>query len=337
VRIKNHEKKELGWPNRRTEQSGRAQRSLSARENRSFTRKPILTTPGADGWAGTEICPAGKPNQEEIGALKKIRPAENQIKRRQLEQEPNSEASSWRWRPGMKTPAGKRRWGEIEEQQRPSTTAKGSLWLGDGRKPTLKTKTGEQMSTPAVNRKTNSNRPAWPGEIGARNHHKACHRSPLPWTEKQIPRPVRRNRGEKSLQRLPLVLWARKPSTDFEGKSKKTVTIILRLNYWKIIDFDFEVQLKNSWSSSLRVRYRSHTASPDIPIVWSSSTRPVWPSSIVYIRSPNPVMIFIAVWHAAPATCKRDSPNKTKIKVKQQKYPEFKFKTHQINDSSRLN
>jgi hypothetical protein len=36
-------------------------------------------------------------------------------------------------------------------------------------------------------------------------------------------------------------------------------------------------------------------------------------------------------------TSKRDSPNETKIKEKKQNYPGFKFKPHQVNDSSQSN
>jgi hypothetical protein len=44
--------------------------------------------------------------------------------------------------------------------------------------------------------------------------------------------------------------------------------------------------------------------------------------------------------HLSPAhheTSKRDSPHDTRIKVKQPKCPRFKFKPHQVNDSSQSN
>jgi hypothetical protein len=46
------------------------------------------------------------------------------------------------------------------------------------------------------------------------------------------------------------------------------------------------------------------------------------------------------ILHLSPAhheTSKHDSPHDTKIKVKQLKYPEFKFKPRQVNDSSQSN
>jgi hypothetical protein len=47
-----------------------------------------------------------------------------------------------------------------------------------------------------------------------------------------------------------------------------------------------------------------------------------------------------AMPHLPPAhheTSKRDSPNKTRIKVKQTNCPGFEFKPHQVNDSSQSN
>jgi hypothetical protein len=53
-------------------------------------------------------------------------------------------------------------------------------------------------------------------------------------------------------------------------------------------------------------------------------------------------MILITAHHAAPTTAhhetsKRDSPNKTKIKVKQPNRPGFEFNPHQVNDLSQSN
>jgi hypothetical protein len=41
--------------------------------------------------------------------------------------------------------------------------------------------------------------------------------------------------------------------------------------------------------------------------------------------------------HAQHETSKHDSPHEIRIKVKQSKYPEFKLKPHQVNDSSQSN
>jgi hypothetical protein len=80
---------------------------------------------------------------------------------------------------------------------------------------------------------------------------------------------------------------ADKPSSAwFWGSNQKTVAVILRpkLSNWscsfeaqteKLADLGFETQLKNSCPSSTCARYRPHTASPDLPIIRSPSTRSV--------------------------------------------------------------
>jgi hypothetical protein len=64
----------------------------------------------------------------------------------------------------------------------------------------------------------------------------------------------------------------------------------------------------------------------------------VRPSSVLCIRSSTPATVLIAARHThmPPAhheISKRDSPNETKIKEKQN-YPEFEFKPRRVNDSS---
>jgi hypothetical protein len=88
--------------------------------------------------------------------------------------------------------------------------------------------------------------------------------------------------------------------------------VVLRSNQWQTVDLGFEAQPRNSRSLSPRARCRSHTASPDLLIVWLPSTRPVRPSSVLCTRSPTPVTILAAARHVAPAhreTSKRDYPN----------------------------
>jgi hypothetical protein len=92
-------------------------------------------------------------------------------------------------------------------------------------------------------------------------------------------------------------------SSSFETKPLTSVSVVLKPNHWEIVDFGFEAQLRNPRSSSPRARCRLHTVSSDLPIVWPPSTRPVRPSSILYTRSPTPVMILIAVCHATSVTC----------------------------------
>jgi hypothetical protein len=48
-------------------------------------------------------------------------------------------------------------------------------------------------------------------------------------------------------------------------------------------------------SSSLRARCRPHTASPDLPIIRSPSTRPVRPSPFLCTRYPTPTTILVTV------------------------------------------
>jgi hypothetical protein len=102
--------------------------------------------------------------------------------------------------------------------------------------------------------------------------------------------------------------------TGFEAKPEKIIPVVLRPNHWQLvlvvlrpnhwqtIDLGFEAQPINSRSSSPRARCRSHTAPPDLSIVWPPSTWPVWPSSVLCTRSPTPATILIAIRHATPTT-----------------------------------
>jgi hypothetical protein len=131
-------------------------------------------------------------------------------------------------------------------------------------------------------------------------------------------------------------------ATSFEAKPEKTDLVVLRSNHWQTIVLGFEAQPRSTRSSSPCARCRPHMTSPDLPIVQPPSTRPVRPSLVLCTRSPTPATILVAARHTAHVTCnhetsKRDSPNKTKIKVKQPKCPGFEFKPRQVNDSSQTN
>jgi hypothetical protein len=96
-------------------------------------------------------------------------------------------------------------------------------------------------------------------------------------------------------------------------------------------------------SSSPRSRSRPHTAPSDLSTARPLSTRPVRPSPVLCTRSPTHAMILVIARHAAPTTCtSRDKQtrfskrNKGKRKTKGN-YPGFKFKPHQVNDSSQSN
>jgi hypothetical protein len=83
----------------------------------------------------------------------------------------------------------------------------------------------------------------------------------------------------------------------------QTVYVVLRSNHWQTVDLGFEAQPRNLSSSSPRARYRPHTTSPDLLIIWPLSIRPVWPSLVLCTRSPTPTTILITACHAAPVTC----------------------------------
>jgi hypothetical protein len=129
-------------------------------------------------------------------------------------------------------------------------------------------------------------------------------------------------------------------TTGFEAKPVKTVPVVLRPNHWQTVDVGFEAQPRNSFSSSHYAWCRPHTASPDLPIVRSLSTGPVpdHPQSfalgllLLPRLSSLPAMPLLPPAHQETSKC--DSPNETKIKVKQLKCPRFKFKPHQVNDIS---
>jgi hypothetical protein len=132
-------------------------------------------------------------------------------------------------------------------------------------------------------------------------------------------------------------------AASFEVKPAKIVWVVLRLNHSQTVNLGFEAQPRNPRSSSLCVRCRPHTAPPDLSITWPPSTWHVWPSPVLCTRSTIPAMILIAARHATPATCtlwdkqRRFSKwNKDKRKTKWN-YSGFKFKPHQVNNSSQSN
>jgi hypothetical protein len=132
-------------------------------------------------------------------------------------------------------------------------------------------------------------------------------------------------------------------TTSFEAKPAKTVRVVLKPSHSQIVDLRFEAQPRNPRSSSPRARCRPHTAPPDLLIAQPPSTRPVQPSPVLCRRSPIPATILVTTRHAAPTTCTpRDKQprfsnrNNDKRKTKQNN-PGFKFKPHQVNDSSQSN
>jgi hypothetical protein len=70
----------------------------------------------------------------------------------------------------------------------------------------------------------------------------------------------------------------------FDVQTKKHVLLVLSSNDWQSVDLRFEAKPRNSRSSSPYARCISHTASSDLPIVRSPSTRAV----LGYPRSSAP-------------------------------------------------
>jgi hypothetical protein len=129
-------------------------------------------------------------------------------------------------------------------------------------------------------------------------------------------------------------------ATGFEAKLAKTVRVVSRPNHSQTVDLGFEAQPRNPLSSSPCARCRPHIAPLDLLIARPPSTWPVWPSPVLCTMSPTLATILVAARHAAPATCTpRDKQtrfskrNKDKRKTKGN-YLGFKFKPHQVNDSS---
>jgi hypothetical protein len=62
-------------------------------------------------------------------------------------------------------------------------------------------------------------------------------------------------------------------TTSFEAKPGETVPVVFRPNHSQTVDLGFGAQPRNPPSSSPCAWYRSHTASPDLPIARPSITR----------------------------------------------------------------
>jgi hypothetical protein len=120
--------------------------------------------------------------------------------------------------------------------------------------------------------------------------------------------------------------------------------MVLRPNHWQTIATGFEAKPGNPrFSSPPRVRYGSHTMSPDLLVIRPPSTRLVpdhprssTPSLLLMPRSSSlPAML-----HSLPThheTSKHVSPHRiTEPGFIQPKCAEFKFKLKQVNYSSHI-
>jgi hypothetical protein len=86
--------------------------------------------------------------------------------------------------------------------------------------------------------------------------------------------------------------------------NQETVIVILRLNYRQTVAINFEAKPENPrFSSPPRVWCRSHMVSPDLPIVWSLSTRLVpdhpWSSASSLLLLPRSLSLF-TMSHSPP-------------------------------------
>jgi hypothetical protein len=148
----------------------------------------------------------------------------------------------------------------------------------------------------------------------------------------------------------------RKPSTTLVLRSnwEKLLPLVLRANWRKPSQW-FWCQT-NDKPSTLDLRLNQETRVPRLhmhitdrtqrhPTSWSPGHRV--PDLCDYPWSSTPGLLLLPrssslhdMPHLPPAhheTSKRDSPNQTKIKVKQTNHPRFEFKPRQVNDSSQSN
>jgi hypothetical protein len=116
-------------------------------------------------------------------------------------------------------------------------------------------------------------------------------------------------------------------TTDFEAKLAKTVRVVLRPNHSQTIDLGFEAQPRNPCSSSPRARCHPISRLPGYRVPdlcdhpWSSA-----PGLLLLPRFSS----LHAMPHLPPAhheTSKRDSPNKTKGKEKQNEQSRIQIQT----------
>jgi hypothetical protein len=147
-------------------------------------------------------------------------------------------------------------------------------------------------------------------------------------------------RNQQTEVRLVLRLKLRNCRDNFKTQITKSELLVLRPKP-ETIDLGFEAQPRNSRSSSSCVRYGPHTASPDLLIIRPPSTRHV----IDHPRSSTPDLLLLprfsslsVMSHLSPThheISKRNSPNKTRIKVKLSKCL-IQIQTRHVNDSSHI-
>jgi hypothetical protein len=105
------------------------------------------------------------------------------------------------------------------------------------------------------------------------------------------------------------------PCEWFWSQTTRTVATGFASKLREIIDLGFQAEPRNLHSLSPYAWYWSHTASPDLSIVWPSSTRCVfdhlWSSASGFLLLPRssslPVMSHLSPTHHE--TTKRDSPH----------------------------
>jgi hypothetical protein len=156
-------------------------------------------------------------------------------------------------------------------------------------------------------------------------------------------------------------------ATGFEAKPEKTVPVVLRSNHWQTVAISFEARTDEKpsewfWGqtthkpSTLVLRLNQEICAPHLHVhgadhTWHHPTS--WlpghrvPDLCDHSWSSVPGLLLLPWFsslyamphlpHAHHETSKHDSPNETKIKVKQTNRPRFEFKPRQVNNSSQSN
>jgi hypothetical protein len=158
-------------------------------------------------------------------------------------------------------------------------------------------------------------------------------------------RPKPRNRhgdfvGQITKPQLPVLRPKPGNSSEwFWGQSTRIIATGFEAKPRETIDHGFEAEPRNPRSSSPYARCRPHTTSPNLSIVQPPSTRPV----LDHPRSFTPSLLLLprslslhAMPHLSPTHhegSKHVSPHKIGSRVEPPKFPGFKFKPWQVNDS----
>jgi hypothetical protein len=122
-------------------------------------------------------------------------------------------------------------------------------------------------------------------------------------------------------------------TTGFEAKLEKTISLVLRSNPWQTVNLG--LRLNQDGANHTWCHPTSRSFDHQVPDLCDHSRS----SASDLLLLPRSSLLH-AISHLPPAhhkTSKHNSPNETKIKVKQLNRLGFEFKSRQVNDSSQLN